>query len=856
MPRPATVVRHERAGSLEPVRLGVRWRDQGREVFGEGRLMPGTVAVGPWRLAVSVDAAGEWATYDVLARSAAERPLALEALVVGFRWRDVDTAHLRFLRHGWQSWSVVEGRSLDGQGEPPFPSGPWLRGMWHALGEPPADRAGWHESDLLSALAAGDGAACAAGVLECGRGFGVVYLRREPGGVRVELEVRLEVPVEPGEAVEGERVRVALGSDPQRLLEEHAVEHGRLAGARTAGAFRAGWCTWYHFFHGVTEEDVLRNLEALAAARQELPVGLIQIDDGYQRAIGDWLETNEKFPRGLAPLAAEIRAAGFEAGLWTAPFCATSESRLFEAYPEWLLRDGGVLFRGLLHPMWSKDAQVYVLDASLDGVVAHLERTFRELVDMGFTYQKLDFLYAGAMRADAADPRLARAARLRRGLDAIRAGCGKEAFLLGCGCPLGAAVGVVDGMRIGPDVAPHWEPRMEIPIPGLEPTAPSTRNALRNILGRAWMHRRLWLNDPDCLMARSDDTGLTREEVHSLAAALGASGGLAVFSDDVPRLDAEDRRLVAGALALAREVDGASAAGTARALGFLEDAIPGGVAARTLSGGVVAALNAGDEPAERRVDLAALGLPDGPGGREARFALPPHAARILRLRSGAALAIFCDMDGTFIQEDVGSTLARRYAADRRPEAWARYGRGEVTAWEYNMQIIDGLRVPEEELEAFLQGVKLDPGAAALVEWCEKRGVPFRVLSDGFDRNLDRLQEIHGLRFDYDANHMHYESGVWRIEARYPNPTCPCGTGTCKAARIDAWRAAHPEAVTVHIGNGRVSDLCGALAADVTFAKDSLAEELAARGLRFEAFRTLHDVIARLELLWGDHSMGS
>jgi 2-hydroxy-3-keto-5-methylthiopentenyl-1-phosphate phosphatase len=51
---------------------------------------------------------------------------------------------------------------------------------------------------------------------------------------------------------------------------------------------------------------------------------------------------------------------------------------------------------------------------------------------------------------------------------------------------------------------------------------------------------------------------------------------------------------------------------------------------------------------------------------------------------------------------------------------------------------------------------------------------------------------------------------------------------------------------VHIGNGRVSDTCGALAADLVFAKDSLAIELARRGVDYEPFDTLHDVIAHLE----------
>jgi 2-hydroxy-3-keto-5-methylthiopentenyl-1-phosphate phosphatase len=48
----------------------------------------------------------------------------------------------------------------------------------------------------------------------------------------------------------------------------------------------------------------------------------------------------------------------------------------------------------------------------------------------------------------------------------------------------------------------------------------------------------------------------------------------------------------------------------------------------------------------------------------------------------------------------------------------------------------------------------------------------------------------------------------------------------------------------------VSDLCGALAADVAFAKGSLAEALAEREAPFEGFETLHDVVAGLEARLG------
>ena len=141
--------------------------------------------------------------------------------MLGFRWVGAGSA-LRFLRHGWQSWSFCAGRALDDAGEPPFPSGPWLRGMHHGLGSVPADRAGWHESDLVS-VAAGARGACLAGLLERGHGTGVVYLRRHGEDVQIEVETHLEIPLEPGARLELERVRVALAEGAAKTVEEVGV---------------------------------------------------------------------------------------------------------------------------------------------------------------------------------------------------------------------------------------------------------------------------------------------------------------------------------------------------------------------------------------------------------------------------------------------------------------------------------------------------------------------------------------------------------------------------------------------------------------------------------------------------------
>ena len=233
----------------------------------------------------------------------------------------------------------------------------------------------------------------------------------------------------------------------------------------------------------------------------------------------------------------------------------------------------------------------------------------------------------------------------------------------------------------------------------------------------------------------------------------------------------------------------------------------------------------------------------------------PHEIDLQRTGGDPLLAVFCDFDGTFSVQDVGSCIAREHGGDLRPRHWVRYERGEITPWEYNMEVLDGLRISESDLLAFLHTVELDPSAHDLVAWCDEHGVPFRILSDGFDYNIDRLQDIHGLDFEYDANRLRYEDGVWRIEEGSPNPSCSCGTGTCKRGRIQHYRDGHPGTAVVHIGNGRVSDLCGALAADVVFAKDSLAEILEGRGIAFEPFQTLRDVIPKLEALRSASSVG-
>jgi alpha-galactosidase len=501
---------------------------------------------------------------------------------------------------------------------------------------------GRYRSDLLTAVrGAITGSGCVVGFLGAARQFSRVDLDVRGASFR-SLAARCDldgVPLGPGEEVRSETVQLRFGPDTTELLEHHATDLGRAQRARVPDRPPAGWCSWYYYFTKVTEADVRENLEVLAGWEPNPVADYLMVDDGHQAAIGDWLTTNDDFPSGLRSLAADIGADGFDAGLWLAPFLAEAGSRVATEHPDWLLRDGrGRPVTALWHPPWSL-RPIRALDTSHPEVldwIEHVAATIRHA--WGFRILKLDFLYAAALPGVRARE-VTRATAVRRGLEAVRAGAGDDAFLLGCGCPLGPAVGVVDGMRIGADVAPWWtNPVLRTVM--RDQHGISTRHAVRNTMTRAFMHGRLWANDPDCLMVRERDTRLTLDEVQVLATVMGLSDGMLVVSDRLRDLSPERRRVI--------ETAASFGGGRPRVLDLFDSGQPEVIVSHRPADVLVGVCNLGEHSARRQVELAAIPGLDGDGptevtevwtgrslavesGRVDLGTVPRHGARVIRL---------------------------------------------------------------------------------------------------------------------------------------------------------------------------------------------------------------------------------
>jgi alpha-galactosidase len=447
----------------------------------------------------------------------------------------------RFFQNGWQSWSAAFARATN-NGVYADPNTEQYRAMHqpHGIPSKPKTLASEWFTIITGGRTADVGEIPASGLPASSVLLGFITSADQLGEIRLQLEngefacldatafadgVRLD----PGEKLASEELVLMFGDNPLAMLEDYASKLGETMHARIPASPITGWCTWYYFFGGNTERDVIGNLERIRAER--LPLDLILIDDGYQTADGDWTSVDtSKFPHGMKWLADEIKRAGHVPALWLAPFAANENSALAREHPEFLLRDAnGEPISAWQH--WG--AKCFSLDLTRLDVQSWLRNLFHTLSDdWGYELFKLDFTYTAAEPGVRGDPKTTRAQALRRGFEIIRETL-DDKKILGCGAPFGPSAGLIDAMRIGPDVSINWEPFFHG-----DPTAPSTAYAMRNTLTRAFMHNRLWQNDPDCVLVRrrDDESALVLNEMRTMVSIIGLSGGAVLSSDNLPSI--------------------------------------------------------------------------------------------------------------------------------------------------------------------------------------------------------------------------------------------------------------------------------------------------------------------------------
>ncbi len=379
------------------------------------------------------------------------------------------------------------------------------------------------------------------------RGCGVVFSEIEDGAVQLRPQIdygRLRIAA--GDSELSEMFAIGPFDDARLGLEAYADTIVRLYDIRLRPV-PTGYCTWYSSPHGGASDEVHLAELSEAAAEKLKPYGFdfVQIDDKWQEGerrngpakVFSTHKPTGPYPNGMKAAADNIAALGLTPGIWFMPFAGDRDDPFFADHQDWFVKraDGT--------PYWARWGGTS-LDMTNPAAQAYVRSIASRLAqDWGYRYFKMDGLWVGSAteltyvnngyveddigEAVFHDPSKTNIEAYRDGLKLVREAAGDDVFFLGCCIPqnmrsFGAAFGLVDAMRIGPDNGTNWKSLSRGPWHGTN---------------RYFLHGRVWHNDPDPIYVRPN---VPIDHARLICSWVTLSGQLNVFSEWLPGLP-EDR---------------------------------------------------------------------------------------------------------------------------------------------------------------------------------------------------------------------------------------------------------------------------------------------------------------------------
>ena len=298
----------------------------------------------------------------------------------------------------------------------------------------------------------------------------------------------------------------------------------------------SGWCSWYYYYLTITEAELKKNTDWLAANLKQFGCDYVQLDDGWQgrgEGLGDnrdWFTTCERdFPSGMKHVADYIRDRGFKPGIWLNPF-TQSDEKLFNDNPDMFVRrdDGTGPGANLdIHPdglVYQWPGMYHIDNTSKKGQEYLTKFTKMLCEEWGYDYLKIDGTSVCAMvhdqyRKNLENPSIDGERAYRKGLEIIKNVMGPQRYLLNCVCGCGwAGFGLSEGMRTGGDVDLSWEGLL---------------NGISCTLDALFLNTIAFYTDPDVVCVREP---LPFEQAQLWATFVGITGQMLLSSDKMYEL--------------------------------------------------------------------------------------------------------------------------------------------------------------------------------------------------------------------------------------------------------------------------------------------------------------------------------
>ncbi|MEQ8820756.1 MAG: MtnX-like HAD-IB family phosphatase [Sumerlaeia bacterium] len=204
-----------------------------------------------------------------------------------------------------------------------------------------------------------------------------------------------------------------------------------------------------------------------------------------------------------------------------------------------------------------------------------------------------------------------------------------------------------------------------------------------------------------------------------------------------------------------------------------------------------------------------------------------------------------DFDGTMTQRDFYGVVTERHTPPGAMRHWHAYENGEITHFEALKRIFAEIRATPKEIEAVLDTMDFDPGAAGAIADLRRNGWDLIVASAGCSWYIERLFARAGIEAEFHSNPGQFdEGGALRMELPTGSPFLEREHGIDKAAIVRS--AMERDAMVAFAGDGR-PDVEPALLVPPQrrFARGTLAELLDERGEPYQPYARWSDIVPRL-----------
>ncbi len=352
-------------------------------------------------------------------------------------------------------------------------------------------------------------------------------------------QVELSLPLDPGQSLASEALRVGVSSDYHAQLESYGRVIRTLHHPRHPQVTPMGWWSWTAYYFGLNQGTALTNAQWLSENLKKFGYDFFHIDEGYQYARGEYTTPDAGlFPDGMDALEQKIRGLGLIPGIWTAPFEVAERSWVYTHHKDWLVHNlrGEPIHLGKVTDNFD---QLYAIDTTNPGAQEYLRETYRTLVNSwSIHYIKLDFMEDSGPEGVRYRPNTTALEAQRIGLQVIRDAVGENVLLDKDGSPMLTPVGLVDTGRISVDTGHSFD---------------ATSESAPGVAARYYMNRNYFIADPDAFGVsrqtvsdhswHNSQNPLTLDQAKASIALAAVAGGMYEIGDDLPTLGRDADRL-------------------------------------------------------------------------------------------------------------------------------------------------------------------------------------------------------------------------------------------------------------------------------------------------------------------------